>query len=246
MNNFLEQHRIDIGRDAFFDVLRANSLLVRKRRFRKPRTTFSGFWLRRYPNLAKGFIPTTPNQLWVSDITYISVDDDYAYLSLITDAYSHKIVGFHLSQNLSAKGPIKALKMALKTLRHRLDGNPSRSRLIHHSDRGVQYYSSGYTKLLNGIRVSMSEKSDPLENAIAERLNGILKEELLDNHFKYFEEAQREVAIAISIYNHERPHGSVNNLTPAMAHLRSGELKKRWKNYYKPKSKKVEIKAISF
>ena len=129
-----------------------------------------------------------------------------------------------------------ALKMALKN-------NPDMENLIHHSDRGLQYYSSGYMKLLGNIRVSMSEKSDPLENAIAERLNGILKDELLEKYFENFTQAQRKVAIAISIYNHERPHGSVDNLTPAMAHLQSGELKKRWKNYYKPKQKEVLMDA---
>jgi transposase InsO family protein len=239
MNNFLQQHQIQIGRDAFFNLLRGRSLLVRKRRYKKPRTTFSAFWLKRYPNLAKDFIPTAPNQLWVSDITYIPVGNDFAYLSLITDAYSRKVVGFYLAKDLSAQGPIMALKMALKN-------NPSRETLTHHSDRGLQYYSTGYMKLLSGIRISMSEKSDPLENAIAERMNGILKDELLEIYYESFEEAQRGVAIAISIYNHERPHGSIDNLTPAMAHLQSGVLKKRWKNYYKPKSKQVAMQDVSF
>jgi transposase InsO family protein len=239
MNGFFQQHKIHIGRDAFFDLLREREMLVRKRRFKKPRTTFSCFWLKKYPNLTKGFIPTAPNQLWVSDITYIAVGNDFAYLSLITDAYSHKVVGFYLSEDLSAQGPVMALKMALKN-------NPHRENLIHHSDRGLQYYSSAYMNLLgNKIRVSMSEKSDPLENAVAERMNGILKVELLENYFETFEEAQKEVAIAISIYNHERPHGSVDLLTPAMAHLQSGVLKKRWKNYYKPKQKQV-MESVSF
>lgn len=238
MNNFFQQHKIHIGRDAFFDLLRERGMLVRRRRYKKPRTTFSCFWLKKYPNLAKDFIPTAPNQLWVSDITYIAVGDDFAYLSLITDAYSHKVVGFFLSKDLSANGPVMALKMALKN-------NPDRKNLIHHSDRGLQYYSAAYMKLLNGIRVSMSEKSDPLENAVAERMNGILKDELLAHYFETFEEAQKEIAIAISIYNHERPHGSIDLLTPAMAHLQSGELKKRWKNYYKPKSKQV-MESVSF
>jgi len=239
MNNFFQQHEIHIGRDAFFDLLRERGMLVRRRRGGKPRTTFSGFWMKKYPNLTRDFIPTAPNQLWVSDITYLAVGDDFAYLSLITDAYSHKVVGFYLSKDLSANGCIMALRMALKN-------NPDREKLIHHSDRGLQYYSSGYMKLLGNIRVSMSENSDPLENAIAERLNGILKDELLEKYFETFAQAQREVAVAISIYNHERPHGSVDNLTPAMAHLQSGELKKRWKNYYKPKSKDVVIQSVSF
>jgi transposase InsO family protein len=245
MSSFFQQHKIHIGRDAFFDLLREHGLLVRKRRFKKPRTTFSGFWMKKYPNLAKDFIPTAPNQLWVSDITYLAVGNDFAYLSLITDAYSHKVVGFYLSKDLSAEGPIMALKMALKN-NPEIKNLPLRQAgLIHHSDRGLQYYSEAYIKLLGNIRISMSENSDPLENPIAERMNGILKEELLDNYFETHDEAQREVAIAISIYNHERPHGSVDNLTPAMAHLQSGELKKRWKNYYKPKSKQV-MESVSF
>jgi len=237
LTDFLQQHRISIGRDAFFDLLRERNLLVRKRKSRKPRTTFSCFWMHRYPNLTKDFIPTGPNQFWVSDITYIAIGEDFGYLSLITDAYSHKVVGFYLCEDLSAKGCILALKMALKN-------NPERKNLIHHSDRGLQYYSVAYVKLLEpSIRISMSENSDPLENAIAERMNGILKDELLEKYFETFAQAQRAVAVAISIYNHERPHSSVDLLTPAMAHLQSGELKKRWKNYYKPKLKQVELQA---
>lgn len=237
MSDFFQQHRIGIGRDAFFDLLREREMLVRRRRGGKPRTTFSGFWLKKYPNLTKDFIPTSPNQLWVSDITYIAIGDSFGYLSLITDAYSHKVVGFYLCTDLSARGCVLALKMAL-------ENNPQRKNLIHHSDRGLQYYSVAYVKLLEpNIRISMSENSDPLENAIAERMNGILKDELLEKYFETFSQAQREVAIAISIYNHERPHGSVDNLTPAMAHLQSGVLKKRWKNYYKPKQKEVLMDA---
>lgn len=235
LNGFMQQHHIGIGRDAFFELLREQNLLVRKRKRRKPRTTFSCFWMHRYPNLAKDFIPTGPNQLWVSDITYIHIGDDFGYLSLITDAYSRKIVGFFLCENLSAKGCVFALKMALKN-------NPERENLIHHSDRGLQYYSGDYVKLLEPfIRISMTENSDPLENAIAERVNGILKDELLEQRFNSFSEAQREMAIAISIYNHQRPHSSVNMLTPAVAHLQTGTLKKHWKNYYSLKKEKEVV-----
>lgn len=228
----MHEHRISMGRDSFFELLREQHLLVRKRKCRKPRTTFSCFWMHRYPNLAKDFIPTGPNQLWASDITYLAIGEDFGYLSLLTDAYSHKVVGFFLCENLSAKGCIFALKMALKN-------NPERKKLIHHSDRGLQYYSAGYVKLLEPqIRISMTEHSDPLENAIAERMNGILKDELLETRFETFSQAQKAVAVAISIYNHERPHSSVDMLTPAMAHLQSGVLKKRWKNYYSLKKQK--------
>lgn len=226
MNTFMQQHQISIGRDAFFELLREQNLLVRKRKCRKPRTTFSCFWMYKYPNLVKDFIPIGPNQLWVSDITYIHIGDDFGYLSLITDAYSHKIVGFYLGEDLSAKGCIFSLKMAL-------NNNTERKNLIHHSDRGLQYYSADYVKLLGPtIRISMTENSDPRENAIAERVNGILKDELLEQRFDSFSEAQKKVAIAISTYNHMRPHSSVDMLMPAVAHTRTGTLKKHWKNYY--------------
>ena len=142
--------------------------------------------------------------------------------------------------DLSAKGPVKALKMALK-------GNPNRDSLIHHSDRGVQYCCDEYVKLLqeNTITISMTEKGDPLENAIAERLNGILKTELLEEVFANYSTAQREVAIACSTYNHLRPHGSIYNLKPAEAHQLSGKLKKRWKNYYTDKVKAKLAEACS-
>ena len=132
LNPFMAQHQIVIGRDAFFDLLSERNLLVRKRKRRKPITTFSDHWMRKYPNLIEGFYPTAPNQLWVSDITYIVVGNGFAYLSLITDAYSRKIVGFYLSEDLSAQGCIRALGMAL-------DNNPVLGRLIHHSYRGSQY-----------------------------------------------------------------------------------------------------------
>ena len=181
--------------------------------------------MKRYPNLAKGFEPNGSNQLWVSDITYIRVREGFAYLSLITDAYSRKIVGYHLSEDLTARGPVAALRMALKN-------NQERDGLIHHSDRGLQYYSARYMKLIGkNIRISMSEKSDPLENAIAERVNGILKQELLEKSFTSFTEATRQVDQAVTTYNNLRPHLSIDMLTPAEAHARTGEIKKRWKKY---------------
>jgi len=232
---FMARHQIVIGRDTFFDLLSEHNLLVRKRKRRKPITTFSDHWMRKHPNLIEGFYPTAPNQLWVSDITYIVVGNGFAYLSLITDAYSRKIVGFYLSKDLSAEGCIRALEMAL-------GNNPILGRLIHHSDRGSQYCCSDYVKILNHnfIKISMTQNGDPRENAIAERVNGILKDELLDKSHLIYEEAVRNVSIAISIYNHQRPHGSIDYLTPIEAHFRSGELKRRWKNYY---SKKKEMES---
>lgn len=232
---FMAQHQIVIGRDAFFNLLSDHNLLVRKRKRKKPITTFSNHWMRKYPNLIEGFYPTAPNQLWVSDITYIVVGNGFAYLSLITDAYSRKIVGFYLSKDLSAEGCIRALEMAL-------DNNPILGRLIHHSDRGSQYCCSDYVKILNDnfIKISMTQNGDPRENAIAERVNGILKDELLDKSHLNYREAVRNVSIAISIYNHQRPHGSIDYLTPIEAHFRSGNLKRRWKNYY-GKKKGMEL-----
>ena len=234
MEGFMREHHIEIGRDAMFDLLATHKLLIRKRKRRVPVTTFSDHWMRKYPNLIVDFIPTAPNQLWVSDITYITLKDDFAYLSLITDAYSRKIVGFYLSETLSADGCIKALQMALKN-------NPQLGRLIHHSDRGSQYCCADYVSILDKhfVKISMTQSGDPLENAIAERVNGILKDELLEKIYINYQEAKQAIAAAISIYNYQRPHSSIDMLTPVEAHLREGELKRRWKNYYLKKKEVV-------
>ena len=233
MKFFLTAHCFQIGRDAMFNLLAERGLLVAKRKRRGCITTLSKHRFKKYPNIIRDFIPIGSNQLWVSDITYIHLAEGFAYLSLITDAYSRKIVGFYLSKDLSAQGPLNALKMAL-------ENNPVRTGLIHHSDRGVQYCCDAYVKLLQDkqIKISMTENGDPLENAIAERVNGILKQELLEETFPNYETAQKKVAIACSTYNHLRPHGSIDNLKPAEAHLQSGELKKRWKNYWQIKKEK--------
>jgi putative transposase len=229
MQDFLISHH--------FDLLADRGLLVTKRKRRGPVTTLSKHRFKKYPNIIRDFIPIAPNQLWVSDITYIHLTEGFAYLSLITDAYSRKIVGFYLSKDLSARGPLAALKMALAS-------NPLRDGLIHHSDRGVQYCCDEYVKLLEHyeVEISMTEKGDPLENALAERVNGILKQELLEEVFTDFETAQKAVAIACSSYNHLRPHGSIDNLKPAQAHQLSGTIKKRWTNYWqKNKGKEVSM-----
>ena len=226
LGSFLSEHSIEMGRDRLYDLLRREALLVRRRRARKPRTTFSGPW-RRYPNLIREYVPTRANEVWVSDITYVRVGEGFCYLSLITDAYSRKIVGHNLHRDLSARGCVAALRMALRS------SNPDRAGLIHHSDRGVQYYSSRYMKVLGPrVSISMTEKGDPLENAIAERVNGILKDELLERRFTSFQEARVKIDEAVSTYNNLRPHLSIDLLTPAQAHARSGELKRRWKNYF--------------
>jgi transposase InsO family protein len=223
-----------------FNLLAERGLLITKRKRRGCIKTLSKHRFKKYPNIIKGFIPIAPNQLWVSDITYIHLSDDFAYLSLITDAYSHKIVGFYLSEDLSAKGPLKALKMALT-------GNTDCENLIHHSDRGVQYCCDEYVKLLqsNNFKISMTENGDPLENPLAERVNGILKSELLEEVFVDFKIAQQAIAVACSTYNHLRPHGSIDNLKPVEAHQRTGELNKRWKNYYQINKQKKEEVAMA-
>lgn len=240
MQGFLEAHNFQIGRDAMFNLLAERGLLITKRKRRGCITTLSKHRFKKYPNIIKDFIPIAPNQLWVSDITYIHLSDDFAYLSIITDAYSHKIVGFYLSEDLSAKGPLKALKMALT-------GNPDCENLIHHSDRGVQYCCDEYVKLLqsNNFKISMTENGDPLENPLAERVNGILKSELLEEVFVDFKIAQQAIAVACSTYNHLRPHGSIDNLKPVEAHQRTGELNKRWKNYYQINKQKKEEVAMA-
>ena len=236
MKPFMADHHIDIGRDKFFDLLRENSLLIRKRKRSKPVTTFSQHWLHKYPNLIIDFIPTCANQLWVGDITYIRIGDSFGYLSLITDGYSRKILGFYLSVDLSAKGCIAALKMAM-------ENNPEINSLTHHSDRGVQYCSADYVGLLqkNNIAISMTQSGDPLENALAERVNGILKDELLEEIYSDFDQARQAVAVAISTYNYYRPHSSIDMLTPVKAHLKSGELIKHWKSYYVTQRKEVAM-----
>lgn len=238
MQVFLTSHNFQIGRDAMFNLMSEHGLLITKRKRRGFITTLSKHRFKKYPNIIRNFIPIAPNQLWVSDITYIHLPNGFAYLSLITDAYSRKIVGFYLSRDLSAHGPLNALKMAL-------EGNPERAGLIHHSDRGVQYCCDAYVKLLQDkkIKISMTENGDPLENAIAERVNGILKQELLEEVFPDYKIAQKAVAIACSTYNHLRPHGSIDNLKPAEAHQKTGELKKRWKNYWQLKQGKEECIA---
>lgn len=231
---FMLEHQIKMGRDALFNLLASNFLLV-KRRKRRIQTTQSFHWLRKYPNLIRNFIPTAPNQLWVSDITYWKVKQGYVYISFITDAYSHKIVGYHVAETLEAVESIQALELALASL------NEQPSQLIHHSDRGIQYCSSGYVKRLQdyNIKISMTENGDPLENPVAERVNGIIKDEYLcDYEVNNIQEAKEVLAFVIKLYNEERPHMSIGNLTPNQLHHSIEPIKteKLWKNYYSKKS----------
>ena len=224
-----------MGRDRFEDLIDRWGLKVR-RRVRAPRTTDSSHGLPTYPNLIRDFMPTAPNRLWVSDITYITVwlsETSYVfcYLSLVMDAYTEEIIGWSVGETLDAVYPIEALRMALK----RIEGIAKEDvNLIHHSDRGCQYASSEYVKLLaaNGIRVSMTESGDPKENAQAERVNGTMKNELLKGRrFRSVAEVRAAVSAAVAFYNNERPHMSIGMMTPVEASNLTGELEKKWKSY---------------
>ena len=214
-----------MGRDAFFNLMRDNNLLVKTKK-RYMITTQSRHRFKKWPDLLAGLAVDQSEQLWVSDITYLRTQAGFIYLFLVTDAYSKKIVGYHLSQDLKVKGCLIALSKALSGRRF-----PGRS-LVHHSDRGIQYCCDPYVALLqqHHIRISMTQSGSPYDNAIAERINGILKTELgLNKTFKNYREAISPLAQSIHAYNNLRPHMSCDYLTPAQAHKKNGKLVKRWK-----------------
>ncbi len=221
-----------LGRDAFVDLLEEEGMKVRLR-IRKPRTTDSSHDLPLFPNLVRDFIPDAPNQLFVSDITYIEiwineVEYKFCYLSLIMDAYTKEIAGWSVGDTLETAFPLEALRMALR----RLEGIDHNA--IHHSDRGVQYASRAYTNLLkeNHISISMTESGDPKEDSQAEHINNTMKNELLKGlTFNNIEEVRSAVAKAVEFYNNLRPHMSLGMLTPAQAASLSGEIKKNWRSY---------------
>lgn len=219
----LKTEGIAIGRDRLFDLLRDEGLLIaRKKKYTK--TTDSRHWMHKYPNLIKGMQVRRPEQLWVADITYIALADQYCYLHLITDAYSKMVMGYCLSETLSASCTIKALETALK--RRQYTGH-----LIHHSDRGLQYCSAGYVTILkqNNIAISMTEDGSPYDNAIAERMNGILKDEFgLDEVFEDYQQLKLQVAQSVRLYNHKRPHESNYLLTPHQMHKQNKLKPKAW------------------
>ncbi|GAC1389454.1 MAG: IS3 family transposase [Ginsengibacter sp.] len=235
INDELLNHGIKIGRDQLFDLLRFHGLLMRRRK-RMVRTTNSHHWLKKYPNLIKEMVPSAPDQLWVSDITYIRTLQGFNYLSLLTDAYSRKIMGYCLLETLEAIGPLQALNMALN-IRQKL----SPFILIHHSDRGVQYCSADYVQILTeeNISISMTESGSPYENALAERVNGTIKNDFFPKKiYQNHKEAKKAIARIIEVYNQKRPHSSIDFLTPEQAHLNDGTIKKRWKHYSKYKKQK--------
>jgi putative transposase len=231
---------INLGRDKFFGLLRKSNLLVKGRR-KHIRTTDSDHVFKKYPNLIERYVPSGPEQIWASDITYLSAERGFVYLSLVTDQYSRRIMGYHVHPTLETNGPLEALKMALNDRRYR-----ETSSLIHHSDRGIQYCCEEYIRILesNKIQISMSNRGNPYENAIAERVNGILKSEFyLDRFFKDIEQVKQVVREVVMVYNTQRPHASCDYMTPDQAHEHHGILKKRWKNY-KPKEMSKILQPI--
>jgi len=216
-----------MGRDSFYGFLRGKGLMLKPAKGKC--TTNSNHMFRKYKNLIAGFVPTGPNQLWVSDITYIATLSGFCYLHLITDAYSHKIIGWVLADSLEARHTLAALQQAIAQ-----SGQADLSKLIHHSDRGIQYCCPLYTAELEShhIHISMTQDSKPTDNAIAERVNGILKQEWL-YQMPTPKDQQQAASILeeiIEFYNNKRPHASNDMITPEMAHKREGVLKKRWKS----------------
>ncbi len=209
----LAQKGLGIGRDRFFDLLAQYDLLIPCTR-QKRRTTFSGLW--RCPNLLPELHLHRPHQVWVCDITYLETQKGFCYLALITDAYSRFIVGFDVSTSLAVEGALRALEIAMAQVPSSCQG------LIHHSDHGIQYTCHAYRDQLQHALMlsSMGQVGNCYDNAVAERLNGILKLEYLLNHrFDDLEHAQTTTAQAVWLYNHERPHLSLNYLKPIQVHL---------------------------
>ena len=204
--------RIKIGRDALFRYMRESGLLVKKQR-KYIQTTNSRHWLRKHPNLLKDRKIKRAEEVFVSDITYVKSNEGDHYLSLVTDAYSRKIMGYHLSNDMNASSVVKALEMAITK-------RQTKKALIHHSDRGLQYCSKIYQDVLskNKIKPSMTDGYDCYQNALAERINGILKNEFLLEHCRPFLDLQKTTKESIEIYNSVRPHLSLKMKTPNTKH----------------------------
>ncbi|WP_426474124.1 IS3 family transposase [Chryseobacterium balustinum] len=226
---------LNIGRDKFFDILRANHLLIVPNRSYHV-TTNSHHRFRKHKNMILDYQITKPNQVWVADITYIGNRKNPSYLSLITDAYSKKIVGHHVAENLNTESSLIALKKALRNKKVNLES------LIHHSDRGLQYCSNEYQRILekHHLKCSMTQNSDPYENAVAERINGILKQEFDIDKYDIQTPLRRKIVDeSIEIYNELRPHFSNHYLTPNQMHNQS-ELKMKT---YKTKNRSKNVFA---
>jgi len=231
--------RLDIkcGRDKLNDILRSEGMHI-KRKKNYLRTTNSYHRFYKYPNLIKDLDISRPEQVWASDITYLRTTQGWLYLSLITDVYSKQIVGYQLSDNLKTINCINALKTAIKNRKY-----PDRP-LIHHSDRGFQYCNPEYTETLdkNHIDISMTTKHDPYENAVAERINGTLKNEFeLGDRLPDKRHAEREVNKTIWVYNNLRPHDSCNKLTPIQAHAKENYKLKKWPMRFRKKQQENKL-----
>lgn len=210
----LAEAGVRLGRDRLFEALRSKGLLVVRRRAWQPRTTQSRHALPVFTNLIKGLVVERPNQVWVSDLTYVRTTEGFLYVSLITDRMSRKIVGYHPADTLCAIGSVRALEMALAEL-------PPGAKPIHHSDRGSQYCCHEYAGKLQarGLSISMTETDHCAENALAERVNGILKGEYaLDQEYQTKREARRAIPQAVHLYNHRRPHTALRYRFPHEVH----------------------------
>jgi putative transposase len=206
---------LKVGRDKLFTWMREYDLLIKPRR-RYVQTTNSKHWLRKYPNLLKDYCVTAPEQVWVSDITYIKTEEGNCYLNLVTDAYSRKIMGYAIADNMEAEVMKKAYEMAFRQRSY-----PDKQ-VIHHSDRGLQYCSAEYVRLSreNNALISMTENGDPYENALAERMNRTLKDEFgLGRRLPSKQQAFRLAEEAVYLYNNLRPHLSLKMNTPQIVHL---------------------------
>jgi len=213
---------VKLGRDQLFVELGKVGLLVERKPSEWPRTTQFDANLPIFKNRIRRYKLRGPNQVWVADITYIRTRDRFLYLALVTDKWSRKIVGVHLGESLESSEAVRALKMALKTLKP--DEQP-----FHHSDRGCQYASHAYVKAAEaaGLKMSMTEKNHSAENAVAERVNGILKQEYwLDANFESSRQARKATMGGIHLYNHRRPHTALGMATPQEMHERAGNLRK--------------------
>jgi putative transposase len=225
----LKASGIKCGRDKLFGILAKHNLLIKRKR-RSRCFTQSVSWSRRYPNLLKDLRLERPEQLWAADTTGIAVCDGLAYLALITDAYSKQIMGYNLQRTKGQSGSLATLRMALSKRWY-----PD-SETIHHSDGGSEYFNYAYLGVLANARfkVSCTAPASPQENPVAERINGILKEEFLLNAEKRtYQDLIRVLPQAIKIYNEKRPHASCDYMTPRQAHSCSGPLHRRWKTYYR-------------
>lgn len=206
----LKEQGLKCGRDKLFGLMQYYGLQIRPRR-RYTQTTMSKHWLRKWPNIIKGKTPEQPDQVWVSDITYIKTEEGNCYLNMITDGYSRKIMGYAVDDTMETQSMIRALKMAIQNRKDPL------IQTIHHSDRGLQYCSNeyAYRTAKNNIRLSMTENGDPYENALAERMNRTIKEEFgMDRKMKSKEQVKKLVQESVFLYNSKRPHLSLKMKTP--------------------------------